>query len=95
MSDQDKITGYGPKTDRTYLGEFRTADGRVHRAMLESGGRAPPHCLEAVHSRLRAAQGVFDPLPALDVKGMSVRTTSRLPRTIMYKLHARHVLSPI
>src|SRR5215472_4169241 len=36
----------------------RTADGRVHRAMLESGARVPPHCLEAVHSRLRAAQVV-------------------------------------
>src|SRR6201982_3558735 len=33
-------------------------DGRVHRAMLESGARVPPHCLEAVHSRLRAAQVV-------------------------------------
>jgi len=26
------------------------ADGRVHRAMLESGARVPPHCLEAVHA---------------------------------------------
>src|SRR5262249_43141722 len=32
------------------------ADGRVHRAMFESGARVPPHCLEAAHSRLRAAQ---------------------------------------
>src|SRR5262249_33600959 len=38
--------------------EFRTADGRVHPAMLESGARVPPHWLEAVHSRLRAAQVV-------------------------------------
>ena len=34
MSDQDKITGYGPKTNGTYWVEFRTANGRVHRAML-------------------------------------------------------------
>jgi len=27
-----------------------------HRATPESGGRDPPHCLEAVHSPLRAAQ---------------------------------------
>jgi hypothetical protein len=26
----------GPKADGTYWVEFRTADGRVHRAMLES-----------------------------------------------------------
>jgi hypothetical protein len=26
--------------------------------MHESGARVPPHCLEAVHSRLRAAQVV-------------------------------------
>src|SRR5262249_10651857 len=38
--------------------EFRIADGRVHRAMLASGARVPPPCLEAVHSRLRAAQVV-------------------------------------
>src|ERR1700758_1744721 len=38
--------------------KFRTAEGRVHRAMLESGARVPPHCLEAVHSRFRAAQVV-------------------------------------
>jgi hypothetical protein len=38
--------------------EFRTPDGRVHRAMRESGARVPPHCLEAVCSRLRAAQVV-------------------------------------
>jgi hypothetical protein len=31
-----------------------------HRAMLESGARPPPHCVEAVHSRLRAAQVVSD-----------------------------------
>src|SRR5215472_5523093 len=36
----------------------RTADGRMYRAMLESGARVPPHWLEAVHSRLRAAQVV-------------------------------------
>jgi hypothetical protein len=48
----------GPKADGTYWVEFRSADGRVHCAMLESGARVPPHCLEAVHSRLRAAQVV-------------------------------------
>ena len=31
-----------------------------HRAMLESGVRVPPHCVEAVHFRLRAAQAIFD-----------------------------------
>src|SRR5262249_55613420 len=34
---QNRITIYGPKDDGTFLVEFRTADGRVHRAMLESG----------------------------------------------------------
>jgi len=48
------------RTDRTYWVEFWTADSRVHRAMLESGARVPPHCLEAVHSRLRAAQVISD-----------------------------------
>jgi hypothetical protein len=33
---QDKITVYGPKTNGTCWVEFRTAYGRVHRAMLES-----------------------------------------------------------
>ena len=55
---QNRITIYGPKDDGTFLVEFRTADGRVHRAMLEPGARVPPHCLEAVRSRLRAAQVV-------------------------------------
>ena len=31
-----------------------------HHAMLESGARDPPHCLEAVHSRPRAAQVISD-----------------------------------
>jgi hypothetical protein len=44
----------GPKADGTYWVEFRTADGRL----LESEARVPPHYLEAVHSRLQAAQVV-------------------------------------
>src|SRR5258708_35723978 len=38
------------------LVEFRTADGRLHRSMLESAARVTPRCLDAVRSWLRAAQ---------------------------------------
>src|SRR5262249_17904796 len=31
-----------------------------HRATLESGARVPPHCVEALHFRLRAAQAISD-----------------------------------
>jgi hypothetical protein len=52
---QNKIIIYWPKADGI---EFPIADGRVRRAMLEPGARVPPRCLEAVRSRLRAAQVV-------------------------------------
>src|SRR5438132_10674880 len=59
LTDIQTKSSSGPQGRRPPIGfKFRTADGRVHRAMLESGARVPPHCLEAVHSRLRAAQVV-------------------------------------
>jgi len=33
----NKITAYGLEADGAYWVEFRTADGRVHRTMLEAG----------------------------------------------------------
>src|SRR5262249_55673161 len=56
----DKIIVFSLEDDGTYWVEFRTADGRAHRAMLESGSRVLPPCLESVHSRPRAAQVVSD-----------------------------------
>ena len=38
--------------------EFRTADGRVHRAMRESGARVPPRRIEGAHFPLRAVQPI-------------------------------------
>jgi len=58
----NKIITHGPKADGAYWVEFRTADGRVHRAMLESEAGVPRHCFGARHSRPRAAQVVSDSL---------------------------------
>src|SRR5260370_39795871 len=57
-----KFIAHGPKADRTYWVEFRTADGRVHHALLESGAQVPRHCVGARHFRPRAAQVVSDSL---------------------------------
>src|SRR6516165_10173491 len=65
LTDGQTRSSPGPKADGTYWVEFRTADGRVHRAMFESGARAPRHCFGARHSRPRAAQVVSDSLTIL------------------------------
>ncbi len=55
----------GDATNRLEL-NFKLRMAERHRARLESEARAPQPCLEAVHSRFRAAQGGFDSLTAPD-----------------------------